>query len=333
MSRLKIILTSVLIILFNLSINAQEISELKLEKKISILNDRVTMMFPLDAIKSESQGNIMGPKQNLDNESTIILTFGKSKLFVLANELFIKNSGKNILDYTENETAGKFINKYVKNDSSLVAVSSIPLKVDYSQKAVLLNNMIVELKDHSLIRLSCYINTDGIVKQSELSKLSERIFATIEAGTRNLKFEKRIVNYVTFNNKVEFKINVPENFAFYVDKGPDFDVIRILKIGVLGEVENSSLSIYLGDYPTLYYDEFRLNLKDSVITNGVFLGKEISWLNFEIKNNNIILREQQIQCLKISESIIIHVAMISNNSKSINSLDEIIRNIELVEIP
>lgn len=307
----------------------QTISNLKLDNKISILNDRAFFVFPIDAKNVARQGDIMSADPNTSKETRIILDIDKQRLVFFARELFQTNNS-NFLEVLRKENGEEFQNKILTEKDSTISVLSTPLKFDSTKNAILVNNLFVKTADNSIFVIGAYINPDAFKNKNEFQQLSEKVFSSFTKGNRKYNFKARTEVLPIFDGKKNFKIELPNGFVVNKDKKYDFEVLKFQQVKDFSDNNWVSLTIYTGNHPSYFYGEYDLDESKSEKVKGQFLEQNVEWMYFKDSDKHFYLKEQKIPSDKIEEGLVVHIAMLSNQPKSIDELTKIIENIKLI---
>jgi hypothetical protein len=307
----------------------QIISNLKLDNKISILNDRAFFVFPTDAKNVARQGDIMSADPNTSKETRIILDIDKQRLVFFARELFQTNNS-NFLEVLRKENGEDFQHKILTEKDSTISILSTPLKFDSTKNAILVNNLYVKTADNSIFVIGAYINPDAFKNKNEFQQLSEKVFSSFTKGNRKYNFKARTEVLPIFDGKKNFKIELPIGFVVNKDKKYDFEVLKFQQVKDFSDTNWVSLTMYTGNHPSYFYGEYDLDESKSEKVKGQFLEQNLEWMYFKDSDKHFYLKEQKIPSDIIEEGLVVHIAMLSNQPKSIDELTKVIENIKLI---
>lgn len=308
----------------------QDISNLKLENKQSILNGRAFFNFPINAKSVARKADIMGADPNQNQETRIILDIDKQRLVFFARELFV-TCKNDLLETISEQDRGNAKNRILVDKDVLLSVLSTPDKYDTAQDAILINNLYVKTQDNSVFIIGAYINSEAFKNRKEFQELSERVFATLTKGNRLLDFKSRTESIQIFNGKKRFTIALPAGYIVTKDKSYDFEVLRLQKMKDIADTSWLSLTIYTGNYPSYFYKDYGFEESQGKRIKGYFLGKSLEWLYFIKSDGPLFLKEQEIPSDNIEKGLIVHVAMLGNEPSAIMELTQLIENIKLTE--
>src|SRR5579885_2808541 len=136
-----------------------QISDAKLDNRLSILNGRAYFNFPTGANNVERPTDIMSAGRNPNEETRIIFDLDKMRMVFFAQELY-EVSDKNLFKEVVADSAYKtnFTSKVFVQKDSMLAILSSPLQYDSSQKAIMVNSLLVQTSDSTLFRIDAYIS-------------------------------------------------------------------------------------------------------------------------------------------------------------------------------
>jgi hypothetical protein len=308
----------------------QNYSNLKLNSRQSILNDKAFFYFP-DSARNEGRNvDIMSADPNANQETRIILDIGKKRLVFFARELYVtsKNNFFETISKNYNENGNS---KILTEKDSIISVLVTPTQYDSTENAILINNLYVKTQDNTVFIIGAYINQEAYNNKAEYQILSEKVFNTLTKGNRKLNFKARTEIIPIFSGNKKFRILLPENYIITKDKSYDFEVLRFQKVKDITDTNWVSLIIYTGNYPSFFYKEYNFNYKNAEKVKGRFLSKPVEWLNFKNIKQHLYLKEQQIPSDQIEKGLIVHIAMLGNNQHAIDELTKLIENIRVTE--
>lgn len=308
----------------------QKVSDLELDNKQSILNDKAFFQFPTDAKNVSRQADIMSADPNTNKETRLILDIDKQRLVFFARELYV-TSDDNLLKTISKDNNENAKIKILTKQDTLLSVLVTPSKFDSTENAILVNNLYVRTQDKTVFVIGAYINPDAFKNKDEFQKLSEKVFASLTKGNKKLNYKTRTEISPIFDKKKKFSIALPEGYVITKDKKYDFEVLKFQKVRDITDTNWTSLTIYTGNHPSYFFGEYDFSDSDAVKTNSTFLNKPIEWLNFKNTEKQFYLREQKIPSGQIEEGLIVHIAMLGNNQEALNELTKIIENIKLTE--
>jgi len=324
-----------LVLIFSSSIcvqiHAQSLDTMELVNKQSILNGKAWFSFPASAKNVPRSVDIMSADHNANEETRIIMDLGDRRLVVFAKEIYTlgdKNLGEKLADKM-NQFGYK--TRQLMDKDSLVAIISTPTTFDTSQNAIPVNTLFVKTQDNTVFRIDAYINKPAMDKREGFQKLTERIFHSLLKGTRTNQRNARTETYPILHGKKSFVFALPEGYCVTLDEKYDFGVFKFHRYAAFGDTNWVSLTIYTGDYPSYFHNDYNLTDKDAETTKGKFISKKVKWLNYRLPNSTTLLREQKIPYDEIEKGIIVHIAMMGNSQAGIDELSRIVENVKLIK--
>jgi hypothetical protein len=306
---------------------AQDTEQLKLDNKLSILNDRAFFTFPTEAKNSARGTDIMSADPNQNQETRIVLDIGKMRLVFFAQELY--SLGDKDLFSQVSSTSRDLTHKVLLDKDQLLSILSTPLTFDSTQEAILVNRLLVKTPDNTVFSIGAYINPAGLKMKHEFIGLTERVFRTLSNGTRVNTREAHSESLNIFGTKKNFTFYLPENYCVTVDQKYDFQVFKFHKYQSYTDTNWVSLIIYVGGHPSFFYREYGFDKTEASEVNGKFLNENIKWMSFKNTSKGLVLMEQQIPSGNIDKGLIVHIAMTGSNSSLVNELIPIVEGIKL----
>ena len=164
----------------------------RLAKKLSVLNKKVFIDVPANAIVSPRVADIMAADPNENRETRIIADWGKMKLVLFARELYALSGNSLFEDISkEVEPDFDFQRKVLTDNDSLISVISTPSLFDTTASGILVNSLLIKTQDNSVCRIDAYINPEAYLLKDEFIRLTENIFKTISKGSRTVNLSAR----------------------------------------------------------------------------------------------------------------------------------------------
>jgi hypothetical protein len=305
----------------------------KLEKHITILNDKIFFDFPAAATVSPRVADIMSVDPNENKETRIITDNGKMRMVFFAQELFTL-SGKTLFEDISKEVEPDFdfTRKVLFDNDSVLAILSTPALFDSAATAILVNSLLIKSPDNTVSRIDVYINPDAFLLRNEYVKLSENIFKTISKGQRRINLEAKEESYKIFGTNSKFLFKLPKNYFVTVDEKYDFGVFKLNKFkNLLTDTTYTSITIYAGHHPTYFHTEYGYAEDKAIKAKGQFLQAGVDWLHFKDDAQSFYLKEQFIPADAVEKGLILHVAMLSNKREMLEELVKIVEGIKVVK--
>lgn len=325
-----IVLITISALIFQ-TVTAQNLDTLRVENKLSILNDRAFFNFPTNATNIKRGVDIMSADPNANEETRIVLDIGNMRLVFFAQELFAIGDKDLITTITQQNEQGKMKTKILTEKDSLLSILSIPTNFDSTQNAILVNSLVVQTQDKTLFRIDAFINPAAYKLKDQFQKLTESVFSSLTKGTRINNRSARQERLAIFGTNKAFTFDLPSNYCITVDQQYDFQVFNFHKYQTYADINWIQLLIYNGHHPSVIYRDYGLSESDGKKINGTFLDKKIDWLFFDISKEGFYDKEQKISYDDIEKGLIFHLAMMSNQEKSIDELTKIVENIKLTD--
>ncbi len=307
----------------------QSISDLKLDNKQSILNNRAFFLFPATAKNTARSTDIMSTDHNINQETRIVLDTGKMRIVFFAQEDYKLGDKDLYQEILKEKNKLGFRTKILKDYDSIISILSTPTTFDSTRQAILVNSLVVKIQDNSIFKINAYINPEAFKLKDEYIKLSEAVFRTLTKGSRINDLSPREEKINIFGTKKDFVISLPQNYCVTVDKKYDFQVIHFHKFTNYMDTDRISLTIYTGNHPSYFYHEYELDEKSAKKVSGKFLEKKIEWLTFRDAEKDMFLKEQMMPSDDIEKDLIVHIAMISDVGSLIDELTKIVEGIKI----
>lgn len=332
----SIVVLLVSLVAINMAAYSQPISmadTTKLEKNITILNNKLFLNFPAAAVASPRVADIMAADPNENKETRIIIDNGKMRLVFFAQELFAF-SGKTLFEdiSKEAEPDFDFRRKVIADKDSLLSILSTPAKFDSTGTAILVNSLLVKSPDNTVSRIDAYINPDAYSMKDEYIRLTENIFTTISKGTRRINLEPREETYKIFGTNSQFLFKLPKNYFITIDEKYDFGVFKLNKYkNLLSDTTYASITVYTGHHPSYFHKEYGYAEDKSVKAKGQFLQSPLDWLYFKDDAQSFYLKEQFIPADAIEKGLVLHVAILSNKKEVLDELVKIAEEIKIIK--
>ncbi|GGH70964.1 hypothetical protein HNQ91_003129 [Filimonas zeae] len=307
---------------------AQDIANLPLTNKLSILNGKASFLFPDKAENIARATNIMAADANANRETRIVFDLGQQRLVFFARELYV-TSNNSLPETLANGNEAESKSKVLTNKDSLLSVLVTPGGYDSTESAILINTLYVKTQDNAVFSINAFINPEAYKNKAAFQQLTEKVFASLLKGERRINFKARTETWPIFGGNKKFVIALPEGFVVTKDKKYDFEVLKFQKIKDIADTNWLSLTIYTGHHPSYFYGEYDFTNDNAVKSGGKFLGKPVEWLCFTSEEKKLYLKEQKISADQIENGLIVHIAMLGNNLFSIDEITGLIEGIKL----
>jgi len=304
----------------------------KLEKHLSILNNKFYFDFPVNAVVSPRVADIMAADPNVNKETRIIADRGPMRLVFLAQELYALGGSSLVNDIMqEKEPDYDFRRKVLTDTDSVLTILSTPTRFDSTASAILVNSLLIRSPDNTVSRVDVFINPDAYSLKEEYMKLTEKVFATLVKGNRRIDLSAKEETHKIFGTSSRFLFKLPKNYFVTVDEKYDFAVYKLNKFkNSLTDTTYTSITIYTGHYPSYFYKEYGYTADKTVSSKGSFGQNSIDWLFINDEAQHFFLKEQFIPSDTIEKGLVLHVAMLSNKKEVLRELEKIVESIKIM---
>jgi hypothetical protein len=304
----------------------------QLVKQLSILNKKLFLQLPATAIISPRVADIMAADPNENKETRIIYDNGSRRLVFFAQDLFSLTGNSMFADMQKQvEPDFDFQRRIFSDSGSLFSILSTPSLFDSTQSAILVNSLLVRSPDNTVSRIDAYINPAAWIAKEDYIKLTEKIFNTLQNGTRNIPLQARTETIKIPGTTGQFTFSLPANYFVTLDEKYDFSVFKINKFKQLTDDSYTSITIYTGHHPTYFHKEYGLSDSAALKPKGLFLQKNYDWLFFNDLKTNFFLREQIIPADELEAGLVFHVALLTNRKEIMEEMKPIVEKIKLIK--
>jgi len=313
------------------------VADISLNQKISILNDRMFLSCPDSAFVMTRAGGETSAQTNLEKETRIYFDNENLRMVIYAQEmycytvldLFSYLEKEYSMDRNYNQLPGAV--QIISEDSSRIAISATPCRFDQQSNTFLLNTLWVQNSDSMLVKMDVYLNALAMPYWEDYLYLTERIFRSIEFGTKSINLEPREETKRIFKTDYSLVFNIPEKYILQIEEGYDFMVINILPVKRVDEGSNCKAIIYLGKNPVWFYNSYGFTQGENSIVNGAFLGNRMRGFYFKKPNQKKYLLEYQGEANKIGKGLMFHIILIGDSQEAIDNLKEITESVRIEE--
>lgn len=185
--------------------HAQNLDTIRLDNKISVLNDKVVLSLPQKAFKIQNaKASSAG-----DDESWITWELADMKLLLFTQKLNSSEDNSVFEAVSKSDQVKMFKTRILIDNSALKAMLSTPLKFDSTQSAILINRVLVRLEDGTVFTISAFISQPGFKIKEQYQKLTERSFINlkVKTGTNDDSTLKGVL--AVLSGKKDYAINLP----------------------------------------------------------------------------------------------------------------------------
>jgi hypothetical protein len=296
---------------------------------ISVLKDRIFLKCPATAKSEPRPHNLMEAPPSEEQETRILFDLGDKRMVIFAQEMNAL-AGKNLLKdvkslYTNAERAD-YVFQEINTPDSMPAVLTLPAKHDTSQEAILINSVLIETKDSSLIQIGAYINPKAYSSLKAYLALSDSILKSAIAGNRKIEFHARNASLPLAGNLSKLIAEIPDHYLTIIKKGDDFTTYQIRKIQNITTSIPGGIIIYSGSHPSLLAPTYNFSPENGKEKTDLFLGKKMRWTCYDDETKKLHLKEL---IYDEGKGLKIHIAIVASSEKELEALDKIVRKMIL----
>ena len=320
-------------ILFLVSSNsqAQKISEIRTDNRISILDNKAWFRFPSSTKIITKDATTFSALPGNASETKLVSTIDNKQLTFSARELFLTCSGKDFFTTVTKDDQDEFVSKVLVDRDSIIAVYSTPLQFDTTESSIMINNLLVRMPDGTVFGMAAYVNKDGYDNRKVFQLLAEKTFASIEKGDRRVITTTHNEIYPIKGTTRHFSIEVPYGYAMSHETKDDLAILHIQKIKDIADTSIQELTITTGADPAYTYSEYEFSEDNAKKVKVKFLETNDDWLYFGDDMRSFYLKEQKIPLDKIQKDMIIHISMEATSQSGLEELEKIVQKIRLME--
>jgi hypothetical protein len=320
-----------LFLLLNLSCEAQtgkgsDSINAILTNSQSLLKDRLFIQCPAGAMNVPRPHDIMSNPPSPEQETRITCDKGTDRLVMYAQEMN-SFSTRNLLEavislYNPDERTAYTFSK-IKTSDGMKAILTTPLKQDSAQDAILINSILIQTSDSTLIQVGAYINPRAFVHKKQYQMLAEAMFQSIKAGPRKLRFKARKEVQPMSGGVSSLVFDCPENYILLPDIGFDFNTYQLRKLEPLTRHVSGGLIVYTGLHPSQLALSYGFQPETRKTATSFFLGKEMEWDVYADKTKNIFIRELICDAGETGSGLKIHIAILASSETEMKLLMKI----------
>jgi len=306
-----------------------------LNQKVSLLNGRMFLYCPDSAFVMSRRGGQTSANTDIEKETRIYFDNDEERMVIYARELY-SFTVPDLYTYLETKySQDRYYNQlpgYVQimtEDSTHLAITATPCRFDESLSTFLINTLWVQDSDSLLIKIDVYLNLTAMQQWEDYLFLTEKIFGSLECGTRQLDLQQREESVPIFNTDYNMVFSVPEKYILQVEEGYDFMIFNIFPVKKVDEELNCKAIIYLGKNPVWFYNSYGFTQGENSIVNGSFLGYRMRGFYFKKPNQKKFLLEYQGEANKIGKGLKLHIIIMGDSKETIDSLKEITESVKM----
>jgi len=303
----------------------QDFKDIKLQKKLSVLNEKVFFNFPIGSKKE----TILATVDPNTNEATLIeFALGKSKLSFYAKELHKRGDSNLFVEVFNENKVLNYGTQILTHREQLLTILSTPTIFDTvsGYNFILLNILTVKMQDNSVFEISAWISSEALLQKDDFITLTERVYQTITKGTREYNNTSRTETFKFPGVSKKYTVNIPENYGFTLEEFNGKQIFRFTKYRNYSDTNWAELKIYTG-VNLMTSDERRGYIKD---LRGKFLGNQVQYtLGYvpEVKTYYKGSRFLTFKARENGERLDCNIRMYSNQEGSIEDLTNIVESI------
>lgn len=324
----RLIVTITLLSLFQ-HVFSQNLDTVNLNNPLPVLNGKAVFTFPKGAQNVKRGVDIMSVDHNANEETRIIYDIQNMRLVFFAEELFALGEDHLFEHVSKDYANDPFKLKVLTDNNQLYSILATPTQWDSTQNGILLNTLLVKTPDNTLFRIHALINPAAYKLKDLFVKLTEQVFGSLVKGNRKTDLSPRKETLAIFGSEKKFTFELPQNYVVNVSQKYDFQVFKFRTYRPYSDTNWTNITLYTGHHPSLNYRDYGFSESDLKKINGTFLGKNVSWVFFQVENENYYCKEQVIPAGEIEEDLVVHVSMTSNLEGSLDELTRIVEDIQL----
>jgi hypothetical protein len=303
-----------------------------LTSKISLLNDRLSLLCPAQAIISPRPHNVLSPPPSPEQETRITCQLGTGRMVIFVQEMNSFSTHhllENVKSLYTSEEKPDYLFRSIITTGRLPAILTTPLKRDSTAEAILINSLLVQTKDSTLVQVAAFIDPKAYSQLKQFLALSEVMMESIAAGTRQVPHAARKETVPVLGGLASLILDFPKDYILLPEKGFDYTTYQIRKLEPITHHVPGGIIVYTGLDPKLLAPTYHFSLESGKIKNGLFLGKKQSWKVYGDPAKNIYLQEVIYDADECGKGMKIHIAVIANSEAEMNLLIQIAGKISL----
>jgi hypothetical protein len=299
---------------------------------ISMLKSRIYLKCPPEARNEPRPYNLVHVTPSEEQETRITIDTGDKRLVLFAQEMNAL-AGKNLRTDVESMYTSAERSDYrfqeLKTADGMRAVMTTPTRYDTTKDAILINSLIVQMKDSSLVQIGAYVNPKAFIVLKSYLSLTDSILHTAIAGPRKIDFQYRKSVLDLPGSLTKLLIELPDHFLLISSKGDDFIDYQIRKIQSVTIPVSGGIIIYSGFHPASLALEYKFNPEDVKEKEELFLGKKIKWACYADETKKMYLKELTCDAGTPGKGLKIHIAIVASSEKELENLSHIARKMLL----
>jgi hypothetical protein len=294
-----------------------------LTNKMPLLNARLYIQCPAGSINVPRPHDVLSLPPNGDQETRITYETEMGKLVIFAQEMNAFSTPHLLEEVTKlytSEERPDYQFKWTTTADHNPAVLTTPLKRDSTMEAILINSMLVQTRDSTLVQVAAFINPKAYPNINAFLSLSEAILKSITEGPRQISFKARKETVAVLGGICSLTFDCPYGFIILPEKGFDYNTYQVRKLEPLGNHAPGGIILYTGLQPHLLAPSYHFLEGSEKLQTDLFLEKEITWKTYSDASRSIFLQEAIYDADDCGEGLKIHIALIASSEKEMQML-------------
>lgn len=310
---------------------AQSLDQVPLEKRISILEDKVFLDFPATALYRGEVPGVPFQPQNPHDYTTVMYYNGVDTLSVWATHEFAFPKQDYLKEWLDPNNPGERNRKVLIDRDGLVAVLLPPRDYATGSSGVFLQRLFVRTPDNLLFRFGVYLNNSALPCAAEYARLSERILSTMKVGKPDKGLVARQEKLPIGTSSQAMLFDLPARYHILAHRDRGIQTFMLRYYYALDSADKwHEMIIEFDERGTTLREDNRLSEKDCKKVKGTLLGDKVTWLQF-YKPDYYWVRELVMPFPSLGAGISMHVYMCTNVEQRLDELTRIAARIQLVE--
>lgn len=242
------------------------------------LGGRLVVSLPPGVETAPRPHSIMAGDAPVENETRFVLDRENVRVVVLFDDQFATADSAGLLalvraDVASTAQAKKSAASKVQPlalPAPLTGVSVVPDALQCTDDGCFVEGAWVRTAEGEVEYVSVFTNAAGAAEPAAVRALAHAMLASIRAGGRTLPLGAGERLLIGFGERGALAVTVPEKTAVSIERGPDFDVLRLYLLRPMGQPE-ASLGVYIGGFPSFHPD------RSGTKRESTILGRKTTW--------------------------------------------------------
>ncbi len=304
---MTLLLLSVTMLLAASAPSAGPISKLVLaETPSEALGGRLTVRLPPGATAESRGHSIMSADIPAENETRFVLEAGGARIVLMVSDVFA-TAGAGIV-----ESAKSDVEKWQKKAGESMRVEPLvlaggihaaqvtPSKLLCDDDACFVEGAYLETAEGEVEYAALYVNAAGVGESEAVRALGAKILASIAAGPKTLPLDAGERALLGFGERGALSATLPKNTAVQLERGPDFNVVRLHLLKPLG-AQPSTLGVYVGGFPSFHPG------KATASRETTLLGVKTAWFDSRDTGKKVRSEEALVSFKEEEDSPFVHL--------------------------